>query len=80
MNIHGQYDNIHKLKLGPLNDNKGVEHLWNVSGTVAQAKQHHQIPSESRGWTIFCSLERHVWYAREGYGGANAVKSPKLVD
>ena len=45
MNIHGQYDNIHKLKLGPLNDNKGVEHLWNISGTVAHAKQHHQIPS-----------------------------------
>ena len=47
------YDNIHKPKLGPLNDNKGVEHLWNISGTVAQAKQHHQIPSESRGCTLF---------------------------
>ena len=45
MNIHGQYDNIHKFKLGPLNNNKGVEHLWNISGIVAQAKQHHQIPS-----------------------------------
>ena len=53
MNVHGQYDNIHKLKLGPLNDNKGVEHLWNASGTVAQAKQHRQIPSESRGWAFF---------------------------
>ena len=47
------YNNVHKLKLGPLNDNKGIEHLWNISGTVAQVKQHHQIPSESRGWPFF---------------------------
>ena len=71
---------IHKLKLGPLNDNKGIEHLWNVSGTVAQAKKHHQIPSKSKGSAFFCSLERHVWYAREGYGSANAIQNPKLVD
>ena len=80
MNVHGQDDNNHKLKLGPLNDNKGVEHLWNVSSTVAQAKQHDQIPSKSREWAIFCSLERHVWYAREGCGGGNAIQSLKLVD
>jgi len=80
MNIHGQYDNTHTHELGSLNHNKGVEHRWNISGTVAQEKQHHQIPSESRGCAIFCSLERHVWYAREGYGGANAVQSPTLVE
>ena len=32
------------------------------------------------GGRFFRSRERHVWYAREGYGGANAIQSPKLVD
>ena len=34
----------------------------------------------ARGGRFFCSRERHVWYARGGYGGANAIQSPKLVD
>ena len=29
---------------------------------------------------FFHSREGHVWYAREGYGGANAIQGPKLVD
>ena len=44
-------------------------------------------PSETKialagagGGRFFCSRERHVWYAREGYGDANAIQSPKLVD
>ena len=37
-------------------------------------------PSRCRGWVFFCSLKRHVWYARGGYGGANAVQRSKLVD
>ena len=32
------------------------------------------------GGKFFGSRKRHVWHAREGYGGANAVQSPKLVD
>ena len=32
------------------------------------------------GGRFFRSWERHVWYARGGYGGANAIQSPKLVD
>ena len=68
MKIHGQYDNTHKLKSGPLNDNKGVEHLWNISHAVTQAKQLCQIP------------ERDIWYGREEYRGAYAVQSPTLVD
>ena len=31
------------------------------------------------GERLFRSRERHVWYAREGYGGATAIQSPKLV-
>ena len=29
---------------------------------------------------FFRSRERHVWYARERYRGANAIQGPKLVD
>ena len=32
------------------------------------------------GVSMFCSWERHVWCAPEGYGGANAIQSPKEVD
>ena len=39
-----------------------------------------KCPSRCRGWTIFQSRERHVSYAREGYGDGNAIQSPKLVD
>ena len=53
MKIQGQYDNTHKSSLGLLNDNKEVDHLWNISGAVTQAKEHHQIPSKCRGLTIF---------------------------
>ena len=37
-------------------------------------------PSQCRGGRFFGSRKRHVWYAREGYEGANSVQSPKLVD
>ena len=65
MKIQKQHDNTHKPSLGPLNDNKEVEHLWNMSGAVAQAKERNQIPSECRGLAFFCSRERHVWCAQQ---------------
>ena len=53
MKIQGQYDNTDKPNVGLLNDNKGVEHLWNISGAVAHAEEHHEIPRECRGLAIF---------------------------
>ena len=79
MKIQGQYDNTHKSSLGLLNDNKEVDHLWNISGAVTQAKEHHQIPSKCRGLTFFHSQERYVWCAWARYGGADAIQSPKIV-
>ena len=32
------------------------------------------------GGRFFRSRERYVWYARERYGDANAIQSPKFVD
>ena len=32
------------------------------------------------GGQFFHSRERHVWDTREGYGGANAIQGPKLID
>ena len=34
----------------------------------------------SGGGQFFHSREKHIWYAREGYGGVNVIQSPKLVD
>ena len=92
MKIQGQYYNTQIPDLGPLNDNKGVGHLWNISSAVAHAKEHLQIPSNCRrlglfirflasagDWQFFRSGERRVWYAQEGFGGANAIQSPTLA-
>ena len=49
MKIQGQYDNTDNSNLDQLNDNKGVAHLWDMSGVVAQAEEYHHIPRECRG-------------------------------
>ena len=64
MKIQRQYDNTQIPNLGLLHDNTGVEHLWDISSSVAQAKEDHQIPSECRGLAFCCNGERCVWYAQ----------------
>ena len=43
------------------------------------SEQKHALAGAGGG-RYFGSRERHVWYAREGGGGADAVQSPNLVD
>ena len=45
-----------------------------------EPSNHLKTPQLVQGVGDFGSRGRHVWYAREGYGGANAIQSPKLVD
>ena len=48
MKIQGQHDNTNKPSLGPLSDNKGVEHLWNMSGVFGVLEQDTEVPMPSR--------------------------------
>ena len=62
-------------------------YLSNDIGMAKHLTQHPKILqskitplASTGGWRFFGSRERHAWHAREGYGSANAVQSPKLVD
>ena len=75
-----------------LNDNLVVEHLWNISGTVAHATNNTArfglklLVANGQAnrckWVgdflVFLIVLRGIrtWYAQEGYRGANAAQSP----
>ena len=47
MQAQGQHGNIQEPKLGHINDNQVVEHLWNISRALVEAEQHCQIWSKT---------------------------------
>ena len=47
MQMDGQNVNTQEPMLGPLNDNEMVKHMWDISGAVAEPKQHRQIWSKT---------------------------------
>ena len=54
-----------------------VKHITQCPKGLQSKNMRLAIAGGGRG---FGSRETHVWHAREGYGGADAVQSPKSVD